>query len=631
MSDPQTGSPSSGYHAASAADEEPAKSTTPKAPRASKKPQLLTPESIASDDVNDADDSRPPIPMAFKPISFAKPTAIQIDRDGIRKPGGTPEAKSTGRGRSLSLIKKAAGSLYRYRRLKDDEVRVLIVKAGASNDPLNATLLTLNDNHIENGSYKYAALSYNWGEDKTENSIIIQDDIGSAPITSIQALVDGAMGAKGLGAKRLLITPNLSDALKRLRQEDQPLLIWVDALCINQNDEVEKQEQVKKMDLIYRNAYNVCIWLGSDDPKNPISDMAMTFIPQVIEPSRHRALLHDSAYLPQWAIYRDFMKWVVYTSNSLDIICRHWALPERQTKTPTTPRLVELPSYIQLVDNSAFGRGAEVFDGRNAGDSFVGRPGDNIYHASGSGREQKFPQVKFPNISKKIDAATQDENETAAPVGGPPVNHDMSLVVTGVCMGKVSFRNQPFADGVIPKECLEKLGWSFDWHATSVESVPEQLWQTLVAEKGPNGTAMPHFYRRACQHCLVNLTRNGHINIESLLQESENGSYVMDYLERVKAVTWDRSFIEACPLKTIYPKSSDGSRDKLVGLGPPKTRRGDLIVVIYGCSVPVILRPMQRDANDIQGYEFIGEAYIYGKMDGEAIEDNFDEQKFRLI
>jgi hypothetical protein len=323
-------------------------------------------------------------------------------------------------------------------------------------------------------------------------------------------------------------------------------------------------------------------------------------------------------------VYRDFVKWVITTSKRLDIICRYWALPERQTKAPTTPRLVELPTWIKSVDDSAFGRGEEVFDGRRAGDSFVGLPGSYQYHASGTGWRQRFPEVEFPDDDNTL--ADQSRNEHLALSNGS-ANYDMSILVTGVAIGEVSFRNQPFADSVIPKDCLEKLGWSFNWHAPAIDSVPDQLWQTLVADRGPNGTPKPPFYRRACQHCLVNLTRNGHINIATLLHESSG--YTKDYLERVRAVTWDRSFIEGCLLGKR--KSQNAACDKLVGLGPSKTKEGDIIAILYGCSVPVILRPVHGDSATTRSYEFLGEAYIYGKMDGEAIDDGFEEQKFRLI
>ncbi len=62
---------------------------------------------------------------------------------------------------------------------------------------------------------------------------------------------------------------------------------------------------------------------------------------------------------------------------------------------------------------------------------------------------------------------------------------------------------------------------------------------------------------------------------------------------------------------------------ELFGLCPGGTKKGDLICILYGCSVPVILR--QRPPNSPGGwFELIGEAYVHGKMDGEAIADNED-------
>jgi hypothetical protein len=50
---------------------------------------------------------------------------------------------------------------------------------------------------------------------------------------------------------------------------------------------------------------------------------------------------------------------------------------------------------------------------------------------------------------------------------------------------------------------------------------------------------------------------------------------------------------------------------------------GDLVCILFGCSVPVILREITgklRKPRDGRVYhELIGEAYIHGKMDGEAL------------
>jgi hypothetical protein len=60
----------------------------------------------------------------------------------------------------------------------------------------------------------------------------------------------------------LPITKNCCDALKALRNRWSVVTIWVDAICINQNNEAEKSRQILLMGEIYSWAERVYIWLG---------------------------------------------------------------------------------------------------------------------------------------------------------------------------------------------------------------------------------------------------------------------------------------------------------------------------------------------------------------------------------
>jgi hypothetical protein len=51
------------------------------------------------------------------------------------------------------------------------------------------------------------------------------------------------------------------------------------------------------------------------------------------------------------------------------------------------------------------------------------------------------------------------------------------------------------------------------------------------------------------------------------------------------------------------------------GLVPDCANTGDIVAVFFGCDLPVILREL-----GINQFAFIGEAYVQGIMDGEAIE-----------
>ena len=55
------------------------------------------------------------------------------------------------------------------------------------------------------------------------------------------------------------------------------------------------------------------------------------------------------------------------------------------------------------------------------------------------------------------------------------------------------------------------------------------------------------------------------------------------------------------------------TREGYVGLGPVATRVGDLVVVFAGAGIPHVIRPRGRDR-----FEFLGDAYCDGPMDGEV-------------
>jgi hypothetical protein len=70
-----------------------------------------------------------------------------------------------------------------------------------------------------------------------------------------------------------------------------------------------------------------------------------------------------------------------------------------------------------------------------------------------------------------------------------------------------------------------------------------------------------------------------------------------------------------------------------VGMAPDHARKGDIVCMLYRCSIPVVLRKkyMSREQNnDREGesvtqdetYEFIGECYLHGFVNGEALKDH---------
>ncbi|KAF2994607.1 hypothetical protein E8E13_002764 [Curvularia kusanoi] len=60
-----------------------------------------------------------------------------------------------------------------------------------------------------------------------------------------------------------------------------------------------------------------------------------------------------------------------------------------------------------------------------------------------------------------------------------------------------------------------------------------------------------------------------------------------------------------------------------LGLAPDETDIGDLIVVVLGCAFPIVLRP--HDSS----FKYIGECYVDGLMNGEALE-SVNREEFPL-
>ena len=117
--------------------------------------------------------------------------------------------------------------------------RLLLLKPGNPDDPLICTLETCN---AENAP-RYEALSYVWGK----------------------RMAEAPMSCNGM---QILITANLDEALRSLRFPNMARRLWVDAICIDQQNIDERTRQVSYMRLIYVNTARVIAWIGQESPES---------------------------------------------------------------------------------------------------------------------------------------------------------------------------------------------------------------------------------------------------------------------------------------------------------------------------------------------------------------------------
>jgi hypothetical protein len=81
----------------------------------------------------------------------------------------------------------------------------------------------------------------------------------------------------------LEITHNLYDALVQLRRCQrirQGFKLWIDAICINQDDLTERARQVTRMRDIYQSAWQVAVWIGAEADESPTAITALRWFAQ---------------------------------------------------------------------------------------------------------------------------------------------------------------------------------------------------------------------------------------------------------------------------------------------------------------------------------------------------------------
>jgi hypothetical protein len=122
----------------------------------------------------------------------------------------------------------------------------------------------------------FEALSYAWGEFQEPVPIRVHERCKKfQPTTS-----------------SLHIQPSLELALRHLRLEKSKRKVWIDAICINQVDTIEKSLHIPYMWTIYKYASRTIVWLG---PERNNSGLAMQNLKHI---ARQSVLLMDGSRLP---------------------------------------------------------------------------------------------------------------------------------------------------------------------------------------------------------------------------------------------------------------------------------------------------------------------------------------------
>lgn len=165
----------------------------------------------------------------------------------------------------MSLIPSGVlgDKFYRYKRLGPAEIRLVRILARRS---IQVKCEILHRSFADAPSY--TAVSYAWGDPSETTKVSIRDELPSAFV-------------------EVNISKSLYRALEALRKKGEDVLVWADALSIDQQNHLEKNEQLSLMADIYKKAQYVAVWLGPDGDD---SDNATALLQEVAVAGRTGAV-----------------------------------------------------------------------------------------------------------------------------------------------------------------------------------------------------------------------------------------------------------------------------------------------------------------------------------------------------
>lgn len=336
-------------------------------------------------------------------------------------------------------------------------------------------------------------------------------------------------------------------------------------------------------------------------------------------------------------VFVDLVRHTIASTTSLDIVLRPWVpIVMHPAEKPSTEVQEEVPSL-----DRGLAEKDDLDNHESASDSL---PSWLCIASSGNRIGAMFQD----DSTSSIDDQDSHQNSLYAASGTSQPLYEITgqdsrykLQVRGFIIGAIENVSEVARDGILPIESSSALLWS---HCTRSNSA----WRVLVGGKTSTGCHPPSSYQTTCwalfngydsehgpettflealesygadTHDTIRVdgidltelidvyygsTRNESSLPKDFLATLPQTEDTVAFLERMRVCTWNRRLI----------KTSTGRW----GLAPAEAAIGDTICILFGCSLPVVLR-RKRTLRRRPRYEVIGSAYIHGSSDGEAMQE----------
>ena len=523
--------------------------------------------------------------------------------------------------------------------LKRNEIRLLRLFPGSLSSPVYCSLahVSMHDEPV------YGALSYEWADRGDPETIYVDNS-------------------------KFSITRNLKAALLRLRSNRHDRVLWIDALCIDQWNIGERNEQVTKMIEVYRAAEIVIIWAGQATINSSLAISCVRrhhgkaedeFHPSPEEITAVENLFDRSYWYRAWVVQEvisakkalvccgiDFVDWIEI-KPFYSMCFNNFMIGNPAPEIESLHGFFLAPDDDEAFPLHAF-RDRKATDERDYIFAFVGlipelqnptfvdysQSVEEVYKKSAIlliEETQRIDQILFavPDKGNNFDLPSWVPDWSQLPLSGlkdlsgraSPARYSASRNSKAEIriLGDV-LRCKGFRIGAVAKLGVP-CPWTREWKEPLLQTFLS--WQELLKTEFTNEQDFqPPFVRQCLQFLHADYPRLYGIMIglsKIILPEHPIPSHLEKYLIHEIGPTFERNLRGEdyqqiiLGAANIFGRRLMISSNQDIGLVVNETEVGDVVCILLGCSYPVILRPKD------EGFKLVSFAMLDGFMEGEAM------------
>ncbi len=295
---------------------------------------------------------------------------------------------------------------------------------------------------------------------------------------------------------------------------------------------------------------------------------------------------------PLYLIYLDSARRIIYENG----IIGHLEAGDFGVDSKLTANLEQLPSWVPdwsrgTTTSNLCNRGANL-------DYKAGGPGRGASH-----QLQEFSLLLSAHILDKVNVIG---DIFASPSAGQPqfrVDRYMHRILASLSQARQMIDASEVVRGRYTLETDEQC--------TTL------LWRLLIGDCSDSIRPAPDDVAD-----LFNAWRDTSVNVMKLSEEQGNRPATLEEIARSNLAGKYLKFMGvACGGRRVCCTSSGH-----IGLLPATTERDDIIAIVLGAQTPFILRPVSRNR-----FKLVGQCYVHGIMNGEALNFNIPLEKLEVV